>query len=210
MLKYAAAALLAGSTLVSAPAFAQEGGPFTGFRVEAIAGYDRLGSGEEDDESIDGIGYGVGAGFDFNAGPVVVGIEGELSESEAEQDFNETINGTQFLGNIDVGRDIYIGGRLGFTAGPRTLIYGKGGYTNTTINSAFTSTGGNADFDSSIDGWRLGAGVEHLLGPNAYVKAEYRFSNYNGLRLDDTLFGNEDFDIDLDRHQILAGVGFRF
>jgi outer membrane immunogenic protein len=221
MLKYVAAALLAGTTLVSTPALAQEQAPFTGLRVEGIVGYDTLRSGEEDDgtntgsnngdESIDGIGYGVGVGFDVDVGGFVLGVEGEYAESEAEQEFDETIDGTAFLGNIEVGRDIYVGGRVGFVAGPSTLVYAKGGYTNTTIESAFSSAGNSTvNFDTSVDGWRLGAGIEQRLGNNLYLKGEYRYSNYNGLRFDDEVFGDEDFDIDLDRHQVMAGIGLRF
>jgi len=220
MFKYATAALLAGTILLPAAAYAQDRAPFTGPRVEAMTGYDNFRSGEQDDgdntsedegdESIDSIAYGAAVGFDFNAGNLVLGVEGEYSDSAAEQDFNETIDGTEFLGQIGIGRDIYVGGRVGFTAAPRTLIYAKGGYTNTAIESAFTSGGDRIDFDTTVDGWRLGAGVEQMLGQNAYVKAEYRYSNYNGLQFDDDLFGDEDIDIDLDRHQVIAGVGFRF
>jgi outer membrane immunogenic protein len=219
MLKYVSGALLAGVAFLPAAAFAQDA-PFTGPRVEALVGYDNLRSGEEDDgvntgenegdESIDGVAYGVGAGYDFNVGRLVVGIEGEYMESEAEQEFGETIDGTEFLGRIETGRDIYIGGRLGFTVKPRTLLYVKGGYTNTKIESAFTTNNDTIDFDTSVDGFRLGAGVEQMLGRNLYLKGEYRYSNYNGLELDDDLFGDEDFDIDLDRHQVVASVGFRF
>jgi outer membrane immunogenic protein len=96
------------------------------------------------------------------------------------------------------------------TVTPSTLVYAKGGYTNTKIETAFSGGGDSADFDTSVDGWRLGAGVEQMIGTNVYAKAEYRYSNYNGLKLDDDLFGDEDFDIDLDRHQVLAGIGLRF
>ena len=48
---------------------------------------------------------------------------------------------------------------------------------------------------------RLGAGLEQKLGTNTFVKAEYRYSNYKEI---------EDFDIDADRHQVVAGVGIRF
>lgn len=221
MLKYAAAALLAGTTLAAAtPALAQDRAPFTGPRVEALVGYDNLRSGSEDDgtntgsnngdESIDGVGYGVGVGFDFDLGGVVLGVEGEYLESEAEQEFGETIDGTAFLGRIETGRDLYLGARLGVAVTPRTLVYVKGGYTNTSIESAFTSSSDSVDFDTSVDGWRAGAGIEQMLGRNFYVKGEYRYSNYNGLNFDDDLFGDEDVDIDLDRHQVLAGVGVRF
>lgn len=221
MLKYVASALLAGVAMASAaPAFAQDRAPFTGPRVEALVGYDVVRSGAEDDgvntgsnagdESIEGLAYGVGVGFDFDLGGVVLGIEGEYAESEGSQEFGETIDGTAFLGNIEVGRDLYVGGRIGVAVTPRTLVYAKAGYTNTSVESVFTSSSDSVDFDTTVDGYRLGAGIEQMLGSNLYLKAEYRYSNYNGLSFDDDLFGDEDVDIDLDRHQVMAGVGFRF
>jgi outer membrane immunogenic protein len=215
--RFLTAVLLAGSAI--APAAAQPG-TFTGPRVEGIVGYDVLRSGEEEDgvatgdnegdESIDGVAYGVGVGYDFDLGGVVVGVEGEYVDSTGEQEFGETVDGTEFLGRIETGRDLYLGARIGVPVTPRTLLYAKGGYTNTSIESAFTSDTDSVDFDTTVDGYRVGAGIEQMLGSNAYVKAEYRYSNYNGLQFDDDLFGDEDIDIDLDRHQVVAGIGLRF
>jgi outer membrane immunogenic protein len=220
MFKFVAGALLAGTAFVSTAAVAQDRAPFTGPRVEGIVGYDMLRSGEkedgtntsenEGDESIDGAAYGVGVGYDFQLGGVVLGVEGEYTDSSGEQEFGESIDGTEFLGRIETGRDIYVGGRIGFAVAPRTLVYGKAGYTNTTIESAFTGGGDSVDFDTSVDGYRLGAGVEQMIGNNVYAKGEYRYSNYNGLNLNDDLFGDEDFDVDLDRHQVMFGLGLRF
>jgi outer membrane immunogenic protein len=222
MLKFIAGTLLAGIAFIPAAASAQDQtrAPFTGPRVEGIVGYDVLRSGESEDgvntgtnsgdESIEGVAYGIAVGYDFNIGTLVVGAEAELSDSSAEQEFNETIDGTAFLGRIETGRDIYLGGRIGFTATPTTLVYVKGGYTNTSLKSSFAANANTTDFDTKVDGYRVGAGVEQMLGRNVYAKAEYRYSNYNGLRLDDDVFGDEDFDIDLDRHQVVAGIGLRF
>jgi outer membrane immunogenic protein len=217
------AALLA-STL-AAPAFAQDGS-FSGLRVEAIAGYDTLRSGERDDdgvdtsndegdESIDGVAFGIGAGFDFDLGGLVAGVEAEFSESTGKQEIDETVD-IPFSTRIETGRDIYVGGRLGFKAAPSTLVYAKAGYTNTAIEGAFAGGNERFEFDSNADGWRLGGGIEQLFGPNAYGKVEYRYSKYNNLDFsDDFDFDDleaEDFDtdIDLDRHQVVAGIGFRF
>jgi outer membrane immunogenic protein len=225
MRKIILAALLAGT--VATPAFAQEAGPFTGFRLEGLLGYDSLRSGnqegdgtdtseDEGDESIDGVIFGVGAGFDFDLGGVVAGIEGEFSESTGEQDVDETVDDINITGGFETGRDIYIGARLGFRAAPSTLVYVKGGYTNTAIEGNFDADDESFEFDSNVDGYRLGLGIEQLFGPNAFGKIEYRYSNYNNLDFSDDFdvddLESEDFetDIDLDRHQIVAGIGFRF
>ncbi len=228
MHKYILAALLAGTA--AAPALAQPAGeasPFTGFRLEGLAGYDTLRSGDRDDdgvnsdedngdESIDGVAFGVGVGYDFDLGGVVAGVEAEFTESTGEQDVNETVDDINVTGGFEVGRDIYVGGRIGFRAAPTTLVYGKAGYTNTSIEFAAETDDDRFELDSNVDGWRLGAGIEQLFGPNLYGKLEYRYSNYKNLDFSDDFdldeFESEDFDtdIDLDRHQVVAGVGFRF
>lgn len=218
MRKVLLAALLAGT--VASPAFAQtaDNTPFTGFRLEALLGYDMLKSGDDDDdgvdtgedegdETIDGALFGVGAGYDFDLGGVVAGVEAEFSESSGKQETTETID-IPINSRVETGRDLYIGGRVGFVASPNALVYVKGGYTNTSIEARYNDDDSELEFDTNADGWRLGAGIEYLFGSNAFAKLEYRYSNYNNLDFSD----DEDFevDIDLDRHQVVAGVGFRF
>jgi outer membrane immunogenic protein len=215
MRKFALAALLAGT--VAAPALAQDASPFTGPRIEGLIGYDSLRSGEDEDgvdtgdnegdETIDGAAFGVGVGYDFDLGGVVAGIEGEFMESTGEQDSDESIDG--FTSSIETGRDLYVGARLGAQVAPSTLVYAKGGYTNTSIEAAFEDDSDRFEFDTNVDGWRLGAGVERLFGPNMYGKIEYRYSNYNNVDFQGDE-GDLEADIDLDRHQVVAGVGWRF
>lgn len=213
--------LLIGALLASAfaaPAAAQVNPAFTGPRVEAIVGYDILKSGERDDdgvdtsenegdESVEGVAYGAAVGYDFAIGGLVAGVEAELSDSTGKQEVDESID-APFGYTIETGRDIYVGGRLGFLAAPSTLIYGKAGYTSTKIDGRIDDeTDGAIDFDQKVDGWRLGAGVEQMLASNSYAKLEYRYSKYGDLEFDDS---DAELDIDLDRHQIVAGIGFRF
>jgi outer membrane immunogenic protein len=224
MRKILLAAFLAGG--IATPALAQDKGSFTGPRIEAIVGYDKLKSGDrnddgvdtssdEGDESIEGVSYGVGVGYDFDLGGLVAGVEGEFSESSAKQEIGETLD-IPFSTRIATGRDLYVGGRVGFKAGPSTLIYAKGGYTNTSIEAAFESADDRFELDTNVDGWRLGAGVEQLFGKNAYGKVEYRYSHYKNLDYSDDFdldgLDAEDFNtaIDLDRHQVVASVGLRF
>ena len=226
MRKLILAALLAGT--IATPAFAQDtASPFTGFRVEGLVGYDKLKSGDSNednvdtndddgDESLEGVAYGVGAGFDFDLGGIVAGIEAEYMDSTGKQEFDESIDDIDFSSRIGTGRDIYVGGRIGFRAAPSTLVYGKAGYTNLNIDYAAESEDDRYDFAGNVEGWRLGAGVEQLFGPNAYGKIEYRYSKYSNLDFSDDFdfedIDGDDFDteIDVDRHQVVAGFGFRF
>ena len=49
------------------------------------------------------------------------------------------------------------------------------------------------------------------IGRKAYVKAEYRYSNYGDARLEYANGANTDnFSVDTDRHQVVLGAGIRF
>jgi len=215
--------LAAGSLLAfSTPAMAQQyDDPFTGLKVEALAGFDATTAGstiddefdEDNDETSEGLVYGAAVGYDVNAGPVVVGVEAELTDSTAGTDVVDGDFEGFGLGDVEAGRDIYVGARIGVLASPNLLVYGKGGYTNARYNVDASFDG--EEFGSSIDadGYRVGAGGEYAFGTNTYVKLEYRYSNYSDAELDFESDLVDDVDlgeIDTDRHQVMAGVGFRF
>jgi outer membrane immunogenic protein len=203
------AALIAAATVAS-PAFAEEKAPFTGPRVEAIIGYDRVNPGEDFDAKSEGLIYGGGIGYDFQLGGAVVGIEGEITGSTGKSRQTGLIAANDVY-TQKADRDLYVGGRIGFAVAPSTLLYAKGGYTNAGIITTYTPAGGTTGRSRlEADGYRIGVGVEqkfNLLGPSGYVKAEYRYSNYS--KLNSTVSANT-AEIDLDRHQAVVGVGVRF
>ena len=92
-----------------------------------------------------------------------------------------------------------------------TLVYVKGGYTNSKLNVLAGNTNETTDTSFKLDGWRIGAGVERAINNNTFAKLEYRYSNYTDGHIDymdgDT---SSEFDIDTDRHQVVASVGWRF
>ncbi|AMK22499.1 MULTISPECIES: outer membrane protein [unclassified Sphingobium] len=217
MRKILAATLLTGAAVAS-PALAQEAAPtFTGPRVEAILGYDHTGAGSSvdndnnrNDQSIDGLLYGVGAGYDVNLGSAVVGVEGEYTDSTSKSsrtDFTDQFG----FGRVKQGRDLYIGARAGILASPNTLVYVKGGYTNTKLDVLAGDTNQETSTNFKLDGWRIGAGVERAINANTFAKLEYRYSKYEDAHID---FANgatsDEFGIDTDRHQVVASLGWRF
>ena len=193
MRKFAiAAALLAGT--IATPALAQDNN-LGGFRVEGLVGYDRP---SIEDEGADGVVYGMGVGYDFQSGNAVFGIEAEATDSSAD----ETVAGFALPGDtlrVRASRDLYVGGRAGFGVGGNSLIYAKAGYTNARVRVDYEdgTAGTVADFTdrTNLDGVRAGLGAQIGLGPNAYLKTEYRYSNYQD---------------GVDRHQVVGGLGFHF
>lgn len=217
MRKLVFVAALAASSALAAPAFAQDSAP-GGFRVGVVGGLDIVRPGDSensriqgDDQSIEGALYGVEAGYDIPLGGAILGIEGEFSGSTAKVTTDTSDPNYFGYGRVKAGRDIYVGARLGFEAAPGTLVYAKGGYTNARLNVTADNGTTTRDENFQLDGWRVGAGVEKSLGTNTYAKLEYRYSNYTNA---DFQFANgtvtDTFDVDTDRHQVVAGVGFRF
>lgn len=209
---------LAASSAFATPALAQDVNPtFTGARVGVVGGFDGLRPGSTEsiegvDQKVDGFLYGGEIGYDFalNNG-LVIGAEAELSGSTGKVETNRVNPNTFGFGEVSAGRDIYIGARVGALVAPTTMVYAKGGYTNARLNLLGSDGTTTTDENFELEGWRVGAGAEQAIGRNTYAKLEYRYSNY---READFQFRNGattgQFDIDTDRHQVVAGVGVRF
>ena len=211
-------ATTAALTVGAAPALAQTNPTFTGPRVEATLGYDHTGAGSSvsndngrDDQKIDGLLYGGGIGYDIaTSSNIVLGAEAELTGSTAKSDRNDYTSDFGY-GRVKQGRDIYVGARAGYVVAPATMLYVKGGYTNSKLEVLAGSTSQTTDTNFKLDGWRVGAGAEHAVGPNSYAKLEYRYSNYERGNIDYATGGTSSrFDVDTDRHQVVASYGFRF
>lgn len=155
-------AVAAVSTLVAAPAFAQE---FSGPRVGV-----ELGMIDDDFLGTADTSYGVNIGYDFDLGSSVLGLTGTYSGI-----FND--NGSDF-------RELGIGARAGFKAGETTLVYGTAGYSN--IDNDFVP--------GSLDGVKVGLGVEQSFG-NVFANVETRYGNYQA---------------GVETYQTALGVGYRF
>jgi outer membrane immunogenic protein len=186
------AALMAAA--IATPAFAQDANPFTGPRIEGVVGWDRP---KASGDRADGVGFGLGAGYDLQVGGAVVGAEVEATASTAKScTDNVVVVGDELC--LKAKRDLYAGGRVGIVAAPKTLVFAKAGYTNARTSLDYDDGGSGASDTSAatnLDGVRVGAGVEHAIGTKSYVKGEYRYSNYER---------------GFERHQLLAGVGIRF
>ncbi|WP_404333920.1 outer membrane protein [Sphingomonas sp. MMS12-HWE2-04] len=159
---------------LATPAFAQDStSTFTGPRAEVVGGWDHVGS---EGDGTSGFSYGGALGYDAQVGRAVIGAEAEITGATTEE------NG------VGAGRDLYLGGRIGFVAMPNTLVYAKGGLTNARFDVAGLGSG-------TTDGYRFGGGVEHDFG-RFYGKVEYRYSRYE--------------EVNLNRDQVMAGLGIRF
>lgn len=216
-------AILAAASIaaLATPAVAQDKAPFSGLRIGAEAGYDMLRSGSTEDvdntrdlkQNIDGVNYAAVLGYDAAVGEKLrIGAEASFGDSTAAWDNNNSQPNVFNLGRVEAQRDIYVGGRVGVVTSPDLMLYAKGGYTNQRFGIDGTNGTVSTTQRLDLDGWRAGVGAEYALSNNMYAGLEYRYSNYSRGELDfnGTTPDSSRFDIDTDRHQVVASVGVRF
>ena len=192
--------LLATATAFATPAFSQDAPDgaapapsFSGFRVEALLGWDHT---EILDDDQGAPLYGIGVGYDYQTGRAVLGLEAEASLSNNNGCLSDLINpGDRFCS--ETGRDLYVGARAGIIVSRNVLLFAKSGYVNTRFTSDYDPGAGGAVTSAhfNMDGLRVGGGAEFRVGRNAYIRAEGRYTDYHG-------GGN--------RGALLGAFGFRF
>jgi outer membrane immunogenic protein len=137
------------------------------------------------------------AGFTGIRGEVTVGLDDAINAPDVTDVTYGATVGVDIspLSNVIVGveanldnvfdrRNIGASARVGYVVRPDWLVYAKGGYTN------------YRDVTSqNLDGFRVGGGVEHNISARSFVRAEYRYSDFQG---------------DTGAHGAVLGLGIRF
>lgn len=175
--------------------FSDEAVSSAGGHIAVLAGYDRtLASSRTGSNAIDGVAYGVKLGYDFSViDHGLLGVEVELGQSSTGFDDGK--------GNtLKMGRDMYFGARLKVDVSETIALYVKGGYTN----AGASATSASSTVRATMEGWRVGAGAEIKLGGPFTGLIEYRYSNYGTYGLGFAA------PIKIERHQAVAGLGYRF
>lgn len=148
------------------------------------------------DNSKDSFAAGAFLGYDYEIVPkIVIGAQADLNFATSD-----TISGTRGTTrvSIDPKRSIDLTARAGYVVTPSTLLYVRGGYTNARVRTSITTGTTTRSESESRDGWLVGGGVEQYLLPNVTARIEYRYSDLSD--------GKGKYD----RHQVLAGVAYRF
>lgn len=129
-------------------------------------------------ENLDGFVGGGQIGVNYQAGPMVFGIEGDFDGTSQ----NKT---TTFIAGSDTNKIPWIGtvrGRIG-VAVDRVLFYGTGGVGWGEFQSDVTVTGGTATGSQTHAAWVAGAGVEAALAQNWTARLEYLYLDTGNLNL---------------------------
>ncbi|WP_134496326.1 outer membrane protein [Microvirga pakistanensis] len=171
-----------------------DGVPFTGF-------------GGDDG---DGFLAGVHAGYNYQIGSFVVGLEGDIEGvfGDDDDDFDgvfEDDAGNPIVVSIP-GTSIDWQGSIRARAGfafDRALIYATGGFAFAGLSDGI----GDAD-DDTLTGWTLGAGLEYAFTNNLTTRLEYRYTSFDG---DNIVFDGEDVgESEVDFHTVRVGLSYKF
>jgi outer membrane immunogenic protein len=124
------------------------------------------------------------AGFNYQSGGLVLGVEGSL----AGADLNDDSPGPWWPTDryaTETGLLATVTGRLGY-AQDRWLVYGKAGWAGAEIDLTLNDTENGVRARSSewANGWIVGGGAEYAVGRHISLGVEYDYA-----------------DLDLDRHR---------
>ncbi|PQO24769.1 hypothetical protein C2I36_01415 [Rhodobacteraceae bacterium WD3A24] len=159
----------------------------------------------------DGFVGGIYGGYNFHSsGNTVFGVEAEYNWSHADGEDDITYSGgspTPYTLESEITDTAAIRGRLGY-AMDRTLFYGAAGVAWASLNlEVFDSRGGSLeDWSDTLNGWTIGAGVEHAFTDRMVGRIDYRYSDFG----EEEDFDGSGTDVEMDTHEIRAGVAFRF
>jgi outer membrane immunogenic protein len=151
--------------------------------------------------------FGFEAGADANIGQSI------LVGAYAGVDFSDIDKCDELFGDdelcVEGKHNFALGLRGGLRIGDGGVIYVKGGLSRTKLKASYTDDTDTLLFSGSekTKGWHIGAGVEVAVSGGLYVKGEYVHTRYRNV-LEDQLADTDS--IDPSRHQIMAGIGFKF
>jgi outer membrane immunogenic protein len=170
---------------------------------------------------------GVHAGFNYQYGQAVFGVEGDLELANIEGNVglkgSGNFPGYNITSSSNINAQGSIRGRLGFALLDRMMVYGTGGLAFANVENAYSAAlpPGNVfgapaglstpSFSEIRWGWTLGAGVEYAITSNITARVEYRYTNLSSYKnvtsfLDAGSFSEQDPDF----HTIRIGASYRF
>jgi outer membrane immunogenic protein len=149
---------------------------------------------------------GVHAGYNWQSGPLVLGLETDIETSGVEGSGRGTFGGGHLTAIDWMGS---LRGRLGYAAG-NTLLYVTGGlaYGDVTLERAWAGgiTTGSTGWTT---GWTVGGGIEHAFSQTVSLRLEYRYTDFGQISYSSPVLGITDTS-DVTHSAVRAGLSFKF
>jgi outer membrane immunogenic protein len=161
----------------------------------------------------DGIIGGVFAGYNWQAGQFVYGVEADITATGIDNTVDNTMfapgSGETFSTNIDWFGTLR--GRLGYAV-DRFLPYVTGGLAFGDIESSYNDPldGNFAVASEVVFGWTIGAGAEYALTDQWSLRAEYLYVDLEDSQGSFADGGTFRYDFDNDLHVVRVGASYNF
>ena len=158
--------------------------------------------------NLSGIIGGFQAGYNWQAGNLVYGLETDIAFTSAKRD-TDIFAGFVFHRSSLTALGTFRG-RVGVAMGP-TLLYATGGAAYAWLKHEFTDNGFpfTASRSSPSWGWTAGGGIEHAFGNNWSAKIEYLYAHFPNQTVTDPTSGYT-FTFRDSVSVVRTGINFRF
>ncbi len=152
-------------------------------------------------ETVSGVLGGIHAGFNWQSGSIVYGIEGDADLSSAKKNYNfrggqKAVLSNGFLGSLR--------GRVGFTSGS-ALFFGTGGLAFASTKFDLPAGGGTGSLTDTRTGYVVGIGMEYAMSSNVSLRIEGLHYGFDDIFKDDINGG-----LKFDANVIRAGLSYKF
>jgi outer membrane immunogenic protein len=162
--------------------------------------------------SPDGVKLGGFAGYNWQFGTWVLGVEGDIEWAGLGSDQALYIAGGGDAYESSADWQASIRGRFGYAYGD-WLLYATGGVAFANINYDYIDVAPAATegFSSTRTGWTVGGGVDWRFAPNWFARLEYRYADFGDETNLPTVFGGLfDEHHSTTEHAIRLGVAYKF
>ena len=183
---------------------------WTGFYIGGNGGYGwgesrwNFPGGTTGDFNVSGGAIGVTAGYNYQIGPTVLGVEADIDWTSIRGNTNANCGPTCFTNNTWL---TTVRGRAGYAI-DRLLPYVTGGAA---IGNVKAHLGTLAEQSDERLGWTVGAGAEFAFFGNWSAKAEYLYVNLNGFSCGAAACGvPAPTEVKFDANILRAGLNHRF
>ena len=176
---------------------------WTGFYLGANVGYGWADVGVSGASSnLTGVIGGGQIGYNWQTGPLVIGIEGDFQGSGESR--------SDTVGIFTVDQDIpwfaTLRGRIGYATGP-WLFYFTGGAAWENYKLSVSGLGTTVSDNATKTAWTIGGGAEWMFEPNWSAKVEYLYMDTDDTTV--TLFGTT-FTGRAKNNIVRVGVNYHF
>jgi outer membrane immunogenic protein len=151
--------------------------------------------------TVSGVAGGLHAGYNWQAGSLVYGIEGDADLSGAKKNlsFRDGVKGkvsNDFLGSLRA--------RIGYSSGP-ALFYGTGGVAFGSAKIEISGLGQSVSRSDTRTGYVLGLGMDYAISSNISARIEGLHYGFKDVFKDDG-----PVDLKYDANVVRGGISYKF